>query len=138
MCDGHADADTERERVRDRLRALVAERRTLDQRRQKLTDELHLMLRAAHDAGWSWVEIAEFADYKNAAAARNQAKPRDAVPPPSHTAGTYTVREAAERLGKSAQTVYAWIESGRLEAEMGPRGMRVALPDSLTSVLESE
>lgn len=138
MCEGHAEAATDRERARDRLRALVAEREALDRRRQELTDELHLMLRVAHDLGWSWAEIASFAKYKNAAAASNQAKPRDAVPLAAHPPGTYSVREAAERLGKSTQTIYTWIETGRLEAEDGPRGKRVFLPDALASVIESE
>ena len=139
MCDGPAEAGTDRERVRDRLRALVAERKALDRRRQDLTDELHRMLRAAHELGWSWTEIADFAEYKNAAAARNQAKARDAVPARSHPPGTYSVREAAERLGVSPQTIYSWIDAGRLEvSEHGTRGKRVYLPDSPPSVLEPE
>lgn len=138
MCEGHAEAATDRERARDRLRALVTEREALDRRRQELTDELHLMLRVAHDLGWSWSDIAVFAKYKNAAAASNQAKSRREVPPASSPPGTYSVREAAERLGKSTQTIYTWIESGILEAEDGPRGKRVFLPDRPSSVVESE
>lgn len=138
MCEGHAEGGTERERVRDHLRALVAEREALDRRRQEVTDELHEMLRVAHDLGWSWAEIASFAKYKNAAAASNQAKPRSEVPIASPPPGTYSVREAADRLGKTPQTIYAWIESGRLETEEGPRGKRVFLPDVPPSVVESE
>lgn len=138
MCEGHAENGTDRERVRDRLRALAAERKALDRRRQELTDELHRMLRVAHDVGWSWSEIADFAGYKNAAAASNQAKARDAVPVPPHRPGTYSVRETAQRLGKSTQTIYTWIEAGLLEADDGPRGKRVFLPDLPSSLIESE
>ncbi|WP_395656526.1 helix-turn-helix domain-containing protein [Nocardioides sp.] len=138
MCEGHAEAAADRERVRDRLRALIAERKALDRRRQELTEELHRTLRIAHDVGWSWSEIAAFAEYKNAAAASNQAKARDAVPRAPDRPGTYSVREAAKRLGKSTQTIYTWIESGLLEAEDGPRGKRVFLPDIPSSLIESE
>ena len=138
MCEGHAEAGTDRERVRDRLRALVAEREALDQRRQDLTDELHRTLRTAHDLGWTWAQIADFAGYRNATVARNQAAPQSTTST-SHPPGTYSVREAAERLGVSTQTIYARIVTGRLEvAEHQGHHTRVYLPDAPSSVDESE
>lgn len=139
MRDRPADEESERARVRDRLRELDDERKRLDERRERITEERHRLLRVAHDLGWTWTEIANFAGYANAAVARNQAVAREPGSSTSHPPGTYSVREAAERLGVSAQTIYSYIDSGKLEAvEYRTRGKRVYLPDAPSSVDRSK
>ena len=120
----------ERARVRARLEKLVAQREAAELRRTQLTTEIHGLLRDAHDAGWSWAEIAEFAGYRSADAARNQATPVASRPSGrSEPTGSYSVREAAELLGVSPQTVYAWVASGRIKAaDSRKSGRRVYLP----------
>ncbi|KQW45932.1 hypothetical protein ASC77_18625 [Nocardioides sp. Root1257] len=96
-------------------------------------------MREAHDLGWTWSEIAAFAGYENATVARNQATARGSRPPPAHPPGTHSVREAAERLGVTPQTIYNWIDAGRLEiADGSARGTRVFLPSDPSSAGESE
>lgn len=129
MDDGPTQPASERDRARDHLTDLVETRKRVEQRRQDLTEQIHQAMRAAHEAGWSWSDIAGFAEYRTAATARSQATPRSDRPPPQHPPDTYSVREAARRLGVSAPTVYAWIESGRLELAPGDgRNKRVVLP----------
>ena len=115
-----------------RLASLVEERDRLQSRQHEITTAIHAALRAAHDAGFSWTEIARTTGYSSASVARNQADPRGPRPPaprPPDPPGTYSVREAAQILDVSEPTVYTWIRSGRLQATRGrSRGQRVYLP----------
>jgi excisionase family DNA binding protein len=76
------------------------------------------------------------AGYRTAEAARVQALRRDdraPAPPPAPPEGSYSISEAADLLGVSAQTIYDWIRAGRIEVALDrPRGRRVYLPERST------
>lgn len=124
----------EREQLKRRFANLKTKRSEIERSAEAVTEQIHLLLREAHEAGWSWAEIAEIADYRNGAVARAQAARAGDVEPAPLPPDSYTVREAAERLGVSVQSVYASIRAGRIiVADDRAKGRRVYLPDSGTS-----
>ena len=143
MCDEPAESapsrspQERRAQVLARLRELATERDAIQERRRVITEELHTLLRRAHDLGSTWQEIADSAGYTSAVSARNQAlSARDAEPEPADPAlaGTYSVKEAAQLLGVHPKTIYQWVKSGRITvADDRVRGTRVFLPDSTSS-----
>ncbi len=137
MCEENDDSVSSPHYVKRRLADLVAERDRAEARRRDLTDQIRATLRQAHDLGLSWSELAEVAGYRNAEAARVQALRRDdraPAPDAIHPEGSYSIREAAEILGVTSQSIYDWIKSGRIQVAVDrPRGRRVYLPRRLAS-----
>lgn len=119
------------------LADLVAERDRAEALRRDLTDQIRTALRRTHDLGVSWSELANVAGYRNAEAARAQAirhEDREIDPAAVHPDDSYTVSEAAQRLGVTKQAIYDWIKAGRIEVAVDrPRGRRVYLPSSMPS-----
>ncbi|GAA4363029.1 hypothetical protein GCM10023146_01950 [Nocardioides caricicola] len=131
----HGRTPENRERLKQQFRELRDKRAEIERNAQAVTEEVHLLLRRAHDDGWSWADLAELAGFRNADVARTQAAPASATTPSRPPPDTYTVREAAARLGVTSQAIYQAIQSGRIEvADDRARGRRVYLPPEQDSL----
>lgn len=117
------------EEMLELVRELAREFREIDERRGRLRDELGQAITRARSSGYSWVDIARASEFLAPGSAQQWARPLPGMKPTSSAGVSASV--AAEALGVTRKTVYAWVESGRLEATRDPSGrLRIILPSS--------
>lgn len=131
----------------EHVAAAARELRDLEQQQRAGAARLAQALLSAHQAGFSWAEVARAADLASGETARTRAygardpkevppslrwrREHGSTPPPISPATGVSVTEAASQLGVSRKTVYAWIRNGKLASTTDEAGRtRVILEEN--------
>lgn len=128
-----------------RVANAARELRDAEDRHRVSASALADALLAAHDGGFSWSEVARAADLGSAETARIRAlrakethdlpaalrwrRERGSAPRPASILPGVSVTEAARRLSVSRNTVYSWIQSGKLTSTTDDSGRTRVLLD---------
>lgn len=132
--------------VLDQVAAAARELRDVEEHHRASATRLAEALLLAHQAGFSWSEVARAAELGSAETARARAyraketpdvppslrwrRERGSTPRPQSTADGLSVTEAAARLQVSRKTIYAWVRNGKLATTSDEAGRtRIRLDD---------
>ena len=106
-------------RSREELLALRRDESAAETTLASIRQELAIKMRLAVSLGTTWQELAGLLGMASPEAARSWAK--NHAPPAAAPVGV-TVAEAARRLDVSRQTIYTWVDAGRLQAVSDEQG----------------